>query len=196
MAARVGTRRAGGGGGGKEGAERGGRTVNRGTIGENAIRNSTSLARQTPAPRANPALDHPSQFQPPYSLAAPSPKFPSRRERPSLVDEFRVCCQSLFRAIISQHFDMTYKPAGGLVTIGVRWGAGSEARMYTRGGGGGGSGGRGGGGDGREGEDSGRTAVPRSRWMLEGLFAVRGRQEGGREKEGCGLGRYGERRGM
>lgn len=76
---------------------------------------------------------------------------------------------------------MTYKPAGGLVTTGVRWGAGAEARMYTR---------REGGGDGREGEDSGRTAVPRSRWMLEGLFAVRGRQEGGREKEGCGLGRY------
>lgn len=46
--------------------------------------------------------------------------------------------------------------------------------MYTRGG-----------GDGREGEDSGRTAVPRSRWMLEGLFAVRGRcrREGGREGE-------------
>lgn len=60
-----------------------GKTVNRGTIGENAIRNSTSLARQTPTPRAVPALDHPSQFQPPYSLAAPSPKFPSRRERPS-----------------------------------------------------------------------------------------------------------------
>lgn len=86
---------------------------------------------------------------------------------------------------------MTYKPAAGGGERGRQKGReigyhrgtmrgegsrGAEARMYTRGG--------------REGEDSGRTAVPRSRWMLEGLFAVRGRQEGGREKEGCGLGRY------
>lgn len=113
--ARVETRGEKEGGGGEGGRE--GSTVNRGTIGENAIRNSTSLARQTPIPppRTVPALDHPSQFQPPYSPSQPLTQIPvpPRAALASLVDEFRVCCQSLFRAIISQHFDMTYKPAAG-----------------------------------------------------------------------------------
>lgn len=153
-------------------------TVNRGTIGENAIRNSTSLARQTPTPCVDPALDHPPQLQPPYparSLAGIS--VPPRAALASLVDEFRVCCQSLFRAIISQHFDMTYKPTG-------------EGNGYYRGYSGEQRQGR---GCMREkedeeeeeeagkGEDSGRTPVPRS-WILEGLFVVRGRRWR-REKE-------------
>lgn len=69
--------------------------------------------------------------RPPSPLAPPPPPAdPSRRrERPSrasLVDEFRVCCQSLFRAIISQHFDMTYKPAGGGYRGTSRGGGGKE----------------------------------------------------------------------
>lgn len=94
--------------------DEGERGINRGTIGENAIRNSTSLARQTPspAPALPPALDHPSTRLPPPPHPLTQIPVPPRAALASLVDEFRVCCQSLFRAIISQHFDMTYKPAG------------------------------------------------------------------------------------
>lgn len=58
-----------------------------------------------------------------------------------------------------------------MVTIEGTVGNGEAGtKMYAR---------RGGGGT-EEGEDSGRTPVPRS-WILEGLFAVRGRRWG-REK--------------
>lgn len=60
--------------------------------------------------RAVSALDHPSQ--PPYLPPCPLAQI-LVPPRAALVDEFRVCCQSLFRAIISKHFDMTYKPARG-----------------------------------------------------------------------------------
>lgn len=104
--------REGGGEGGREGS-----TVNRGTIGENAIRNSTSLARQTPIPpRApSPRWIIRRSFNRPTLPRSPLTQIPvpPRAALASLVDEFRVCCQSLFRAIISQHFDMTYKPAAG-----------------------------------------------------------------------------------
>lgn len=99
---------------GEEGGE--GRGINRGTIGENAIRNSTSLARQTPSPPPRCPRARSSLSQPLLTPLSEIP-VPPRAALASLVDEFRVCCQSLFRAIISQHFDMTYKPAGkGWVT--------------------------------------------------------------------------------
>lgn len=79
--------------------------------------------------------DHPPSLPVPSGRTPPQIPVPPRAALASLVDEFRVCCQSLFRAIISQHFDMTYKPAGGGYRGTVR-GRSGEARVQGEGAGG------------------------------------------------------------
>lgn len=82
--------------------------VNRTTIGENAIRNLTSLSRQTPIhsrPCESPLPSALTPFQP-YKLhvATAFVRVPSMN--------FEFVANHFFAQLYSQHFDMTYKPSG------------------------------------------------------------------------------------